>query len=163
VRRTISLVACFGLLLATAVPAGAAVEGGPPCADIDSLLWTYDGTDQGTPQTDDDVNLAEDFGIRLKAPSCERYTYTLHVYADAAQTSLIHTFSWVGDGTTQTFADSTLNISDSQDPDGEVWIYGESSFVTGGGKRIVQDRAPDVGLQVVQEDGPSGGTTVKAG
>ncbi len=162
-RRTLSLIASLGLLLAMALPASAAVEAGPKCADIDSLLWTYDGTDSATPQTDDDVNLAEDFGIRLNAASCERYTYTLYVYADAAQTTLIHTFTWFGDGTTQTFQDSTLNISDSQDPDGEVWIYGESSFTTGGGRRVVLDRAPDEGLQVVQEDGPSGGTTVKAG
>lgn len=162
-RRIISLAASLGLLLALALPASAAVEGGPRCADIDSLLWEYDGTDAATAATDDDVDRDDEFGIRLKAPSCERYTYTLYLYADAAGTVLLDTFTWTGDGTTQTFGPVFRQITDTEDPDGQVYIYGESSFVTGGGKRVVLDRAPDDGLQIVFEDGPTGGTTVKAG
>lgn len=156
-RRTISLVASFGLLLGMAIPASAAVEAGPRCADIDTLLWNYDGTDGET--NADDV---DEFGLRLMAPSCSRYTYTVYVFADSTSTSPLATFEWQGDGTTQVFQ-AFRQVTSTEDPDGTLYIYGESWFENGGGGRIVHDRAPDSGFAVATIDGPTPGTTQRYG
>jgi hypothetical protein len=157
VRRTISLVASFGLLLATALPAGAAVEAGPKCADIDNLLGNYDGTDGGT-----DADMPDEFGVILKAPSCARYMYTVYVFDEPTSTTPILTFSTAGDGTSSILG-TAYQITSSEDPDGDVYIYAESWFMTGGGNKVVLDRAPDEGLALATIDGVTPGTTVKAG
>lgn len=153
-RRIIGLLASLGLLLSMALPASAAVESGPPCADIDNLLASYDGDDGG-------ANLADEFGLILKAPSCSRYQYTVYVYDDAAATDLIRAETWTGDGTT-TFGFS-IQLTSDEDADGHVYVYAESWFISGGGKKVVLDRAPDAGFFVATPDGPTPGGTQKFG
>lgn len=156
-RRNISLAASLGLLLAMALPASAAVEAGPPCADIDNLVATYDGTDGGF-----DADMPDQFGLILKAPSCARYMYAIYVFNEAADTVPILTQTWVGDGTTAAFG-ITHQLTTAEDPDGDVYVYAESWFGSGGGKRVTLDRAPDSGFFVSTPDGPTPGTGVKAG
>ena len=156
-RRTISLVASFGLLLATALPAVAAVEAGPPCADIDNLLGNYDGTDGGT-----DADMPDEFGIILKAPSCTRYMYTVYVFDEPTSTTPFFTFSTAGNGTSSTLG-TQHQITSAEDPDGDVYIYAESWFLTRGGNKVLLDRGPDEGFALATIDGVTPGTTVKAG
>ena len=153
-RRTITLIMSLGLLLAMALPASAAVESGPKCADIDNLVANYDGDDGG-------ANLADQFGLILKAPSCPRYTYTIYVFNESSDSVPILTETWSGDGLTSTFGiEEEVGAADL---DGDVYVYAESSFISGGGKRVVMDRAPDSGFFVATPDGPTPGTVVKAG
>lgn len=164
-RRTISLVASLGLLLALAFPVSAAVEGGPKCADIDNLLGNYDGTD-GETSADD----ADEFGIILKAPSCPRYSYAIYVFDEMSSTEPFFSQTWTGDGTTVfqatfqvTSAHDTDQAATPSPPGGDIYIYAESWFVTGGGNKVVLDRAPDDGFALATIDGVTPGSTVKAG
>jgi hypothetical protein len=165
VRPTISLVASLGLLLAVALPASAAVEAGPKCADIDNLLGNYDGIDGGTNADDPD-----EFGIILKAPSCPRYSYTIYVFNETSSAEPFFSRTWTGDGTTifqATFQVTSAEDTDQADtpspPGGDIYIYAESWFVTGGGNKVVLDRAPDTGFALATIDGVTPGSTIKAG
>lgn len=155
VRRFIGLLAALALLLSIALPASAAVEGGAPCADIDNLVANYDGGDGG-------VDMADEFGLILKAPSCERYSYTVYVLDEPTDTVPIHTATWTGDGTTTAFG-TTITLTSAEDPDGDVYVYAESWFVNGSGKRVILDRAPDSGYFEAIIDGPPPGSTQKYG
>jgi hypothetical protein len=157
VRRIITLAMSLGLLLSMALPVSAAVESGPKCADIDNLLGNYDGTDGGT-----NADMPDEFGIILKAPSCERFSYTIYVFDEATSSTPFFTDTWVGDGTTTTLG-TTYQVTSADDPDGDIYIYAESWRLNGAGNKLVADRAPDSGFALATLDGVTPGSGVKAG
>ena len=145
----------LGLLLSMALPVSAAVESGPRCADIDNLLWNYDGPDG-------DVDNLDEFAIVLKAPSCARFSYTIYVFDEDTSSSPFFTHTWVGNGTT-TSLQTSYDITSAEDPDGDIYIYAESWRLNGAGNRLVADRAPDTGLVRATIDSATPGGGVKAG
>lgn len=156
-RQAIRALLAVGLLLAGALPASAAVEAGPRCADIDNLIGTYDGTDGGT-----NADTPDEFGVILKAPSCPRFSYTIFVYDEEASPTPFFTHTWSGDGINTTLG-ITFQVTSAHDSDGDIYIYAESWFMNNSGKKVVLDRAPDVGLALATIDGATPGSGVKAG
>ena len=145
-RALVSTALALAVALGVAVPAFAAVEGGPPCADVENVYGIYQSTGP------------EEIVVHLKQPPCtDRFTYTLYVYDEADMQTLLSTSTeYVVSGDLLLFSPEII------DPDGDICVAVEVSFVTGGGKRIVLERAPDQGCRTFTLDdpvSPGGGRT----
>jgi hypothetical protein len=140
-RITALLVA---LAAALAVPAtGATAPGdivrGPGCGNI--TLWdteqagppVYRGTEGGSATVGASLTTAK--------PSCSGFNYTISVYTDATQTTLIDSFTFAGDDSTSTF---TYTYTFPSGAPRSVCIKAES---TRDGRVI--DAAPNSGCEVV--------------
>ena len=150
-RLMVFLIALAGLLLVPAVGTTASGDKvkGPGCGDI--TLWNSDQSgpplySTGNPQGSTPATVYAT--LTTAKPSCSGYAYTISIYTDGTQQTLITSQTFTGDDARSSFSWTYSPL----DAPAQVCIAATSMH-----NNHVIDSAPDTGCAILVLDGGSGG------